>query len=148
MKKSPFLLAFVLTLLVCSCAPKFSQSAYYVDYRPAYNMGVFVSESNSVSFDYEPIASLMVNEYNGEVTTEKRSYSYQKGEDIYGEPDIKVEKKTNWRSANFSSALTFAAQQCLDMGGDGLINLNFEPIKDKDGVVVGVTVSGMVIHRK
>ena len=85
MKKSPFLLAFVLTLLVCSCAPKFSQSAYYVDYRPAYNMGVFVSESNSVSFDYEPIASLMVNEYNGEVATEKRSYSYQKGEDIYGE---------------------------------------------------------------
>lgn len=54
MKKIFSLLLFA-TLIFSSCAPKIHMSSYSIDLSRYNSSGFFITESNSVSFDYSPI---------------------------------------------------------------------------------------------
>lgn len=135
-----------------SCMPKLSQKAYLVDYRTASQNGkVFISESNSVNFEYEPIGSLIVIEKPGAVDKKKVSFTAagdSSTDPIYGEEKNIIKKYLNqtYQSASIQSALNFAADQAIQLGGDGIINLKMEIlIMNKEEVA---QISGMVIKRK
>ena len=149
MKKFILLAAAVAAMALTSCVsvPKFTQVAYALDYQKAGKGRVFITESNSVNFDYEPIASLVVVEEEGK-SVSKVEIAEEKGDEVYGpQSTIKVKTK-GWRDANLYSALEFAVEQCEKMGGDGIINLRNRTITNSVGHVTSVEVTGMVIRRK
>lgn len=143
MKK--ILLIAIAALSLTSCMPKFTQSCYVLDYQQANQGGkVFFSESNSVSFDYVPIASIIVVEKDG-VVRSKIKPSKDDGE-IYGTQEAlhKISPSKDYRLATCTSALNYAAKCCLEMGGDAIINLQFDKIEGQEAVYV----KGMVIKRR
>ena len=125
----------IAALTSCVTPVKFQQNAGFIDY--AAFPGMFLSESNSVSFDYQPIGSLYAEEMSGEFQVVKKKIG---NNEIYGDEFAVVDGK--YRQASPQSALAFAAAKAKEMGGDGVINLHIEKI---DG---GYAVTGMVIRRK
>ena len=138
-----------LAISVSSCAPKFSQTAYFVDYQQAAEGKVFITESNSVSFDYTPIGSILVEEVAGKYK-EQLSLSdrqaFKKTDPIYGDLDQSA-SKNSYRYPNAESALDYAANSALKMGGDGIINLKMVSSMSNDKRPM-LTITGMVIKRK
>ena len=119
----------------CVTSTEFQQLAGFIDYSMF--PGMFLTESNSVSFDYQPIGSLYAEETSGDIRTVRKEI---KNNEIYsGGYEIADGK---YRLANPQSALAFATDKAKQMGGNGIINLH---IKKIDG---GYCVTGMVIKRK
>lgn len=132
----------------CVSVPKFEQYVGFIDYAKItdeYN--VFVTEANSVSFEYSPVGSIDVTEISGmkEVPvvssvpsdTIKSSVKSTKG---YSKT------KSLYVLATPESAVCFAAKKAKEMGGTGIINLDilFTVQNNRPAYVV----SGMVIKRK
>ncbi|MBD5275132.1 MAG: hypothetical protein HDS37_03400 [Bacteroides sp.] len=137
-----------LALSVSSCAPKFSQVSYFVDYRQAADGKVFLTESNSVSFDYTPIGSILIEETAGNFKEYKEMSEKSKVRDIdpiYG--DYQPYMSKGYRFPTAASALDYVANKALEMGGDGIINLKMVSTKSKDNRMQ-LVISGMVIKRK
>ncbi len=139
----------IIAISFASCAPKVSQRAYFVDYQSAADGKVFITESNSVSFDYTPIGSILIEEIAGQYKeslslTDRQSY--KKTDPIYGDLDQSASKKY-YRYPNAESALDYAANSALKMGGDGIINLKMESSISNDKRPM-LTITGMVIKRK
>ena len=132
----------------CLSHSPLSHVTYYTDYQEASQGKLFISEANSVNFEYEPLGSILVEEIPGSVkitvpTTEKERQRDNDG--LYGAvPATKT--ITSYSQATAQTALNYAASQAITMGGDGLINLKLTSyIKDEKRIV---QVTGMVIKRK
>lgn len=118
----------------CETAEKFSQGCSVIDYSAF--PGMFLTESNSVNFEYQPIASLYAHELTGQYKVVKKKVQT---DDIYNDEYEVTEG--HMRYANPQSALAYAAQKAREMGGNGIINLRIVKI-DR-----GYSVTGMVIKR-
>lgn len=124
-----------------SCTPLvFEQNAGYIDYSAF--PGIFISESNSVSFEYQPIGSLYAEEISGQYQVVKKKVGTN---EIYGDEYAVVDGK--YRHADPQSALAFAVQKVKQMGGDGIINLKINSAKSEDKRRM-YYVTGMVIKRR
>lgn len=144
---------FISTIFICSllalvsCRTPMTHTTYYIDYQEAGQGKVFITEANSVSFEYEPLGSILVEETSGMIkitvpTTEKERNS----DSIYGTgPTTKT--VNSYSRATAQTALNYAATEVLLLGGDGIINLQLSATRDKSGTPI-VSVSGMVIKRK
>lgn len=142
-------MAIVALSILNSCSNKFIQNSYFVDYWTAGLDGkVFLTESNSVSFEYEPIGSILIEEIQGQdkvaVFTSEKSI-YKKTDPIYNDNSNSA-SKTTLRMPSYSSALQCASKEALRMGGDGIINIKAtSTLVDKRNAIY---VSGMIIKRK
>lgn len=146
MKKLTLLMSAFVMLAVGSCNTPKSHVTYYIDYQKAGNGKVFITESNSVSFEYMPLGTILVEETPGFVevtvpTTEKE----RQDDPLYGSgASTKTVKK--YSNATAQSALNYAAEEALTLGGDGIINLRLSSYYvGKERIV---QVSGMVIKRE
>ena len=131
-----------------SCTPKFSQVSYFVDYRQAAGGKVFLTESNSVSFEYNPVGSILIEETAGTFKEYKEMSEKEKSRNldpIYG--DYQPDMSKGYRFPTAASALDYAANKALEMGGDGIINLKMVSTRSKDKRMQ-LVISGMVIKRK
>lgn len=149
MKKISIYLFAMCMLAMVSCKsmlPQFTQRTYVLDYISAGRGQVFLSEANSVSFEYEPIASIVVTSKDGYVKKAKVSKDY--GSDNYSDSDTKTTYKDEWQNSTYSMTLDRAVEECLRMNGNGIINLSFSPNYDSNGTLIGNTLRGMVIRRK
>lgn len=135
--KKIFALFIIIALMMGSCASpvKFKQIAGCIDYSMF--PGMFLTESNSVSFEYQPIGSLYAEETSGAYQIVKKKVG---NNEIYGDEYAVVDGK--YRYAHPQSALAFAAEKAKEMGGDGIINLRINSTDE------GYCVTGMVIKRK
>ncbi len=149
--KATFFLSVVLTIfLLASCAPKISytKSVGFVDYSVYQNKGIFLTESNSVNFEYDAIGSVTAVIYSGDaVLTQKKNVDKN---DIYGEQTT-VQNKMGWKTANPEDALEAAVSEVISKGGDGLINIKITPTTEvgtSKTARSGFLVTGMAIKRK
>ncbi len=159
MKKFSFFLCLMMALLT-SCLPTFKNTVYFTDYRSVAKNGFFVTEANTVSFDYEPIGSMTLNQYNGVTAANEISVNKENGkekevtgyDDVYmdklPEKNYKSEKKKgNYKYATAESALEAFAEEAKSKGADGVIGLRIGFVSLKDSRT-GIEVSGMLIRRK
>jgi hypothetical protein len=110
-------------LLVTLCAlfsgcTSYKEMITVIDYSKYAKSGFFLSESNAVSFEYEPIGSLQAYVRDG----------------IHHYPEIRI--------ATIDDAVRVLCETSVDLKADGIINLRFDRVKD------GVTATGMAIKRK
>lgn len=160
MKKLLLTVCAVMALTLCSCLSTFKNTVYFTDYRPVAQNGFFVTEANTVPFDYDPIGSMTLKQYNGienqnEVNNEKESKVKKEVtgyDDVYmdklPEKTAKPEKKkSKYKYATAESALEAFAEVAKNKGANGVIGLRIQFISYKDSKE-GIEVSGMLIHRK
>lgn len=138
----------VLVLSMASCKIPFKQEAYFLDYQKIGLGKVLLTESNSVSFDYESIGSLYVVEESG---FEKERKVKKHNDDYYDNlgfrsdsPEYSYSSK-GYRKASVESALRRAVGEAMESGGDAIINLKYkyEYNKQRDCWIV----TGMIVRR-
>lgn len=146
----------VIAVLLSSCADKilYSITAVSVDYSSYAERGFFITESNSVNFDYQPIGSIYVQTSSGYDSTGIKQPKQKIS--IYDEQyNTKIKIKTGpWRSVGFVTAIEVLYKKSIELGADGLINLNrtYVPAQySKNGGIMypdKVIITGMAIKRK
>lgn len=145
-------LIFTIILLVTSCSNKYPRMIYNssIDYSSYTKNGFFITESNSVSFDYEAIGSVTTQITDGwEVVKGKKPEG--KSYDYY---ELKKIKYGEYLPLQYEDAIDQIVSQAKRMGANGLINLTFTytgSISGKYGGLISpekITVSGMAIKRK
>ncbi|MDE7466714.1 MAG: hypothetical protein K2M59_09915 [Muribaculaceae bacterium] len=130
-----------------SCYPKSHDEVYYLDYSALNRQGFYITESDVVAFDFDPVGSVLLIQHSGyeDIVISKDPYQMDspKGytDDIYGSGNVK--KKKSYKAASVPGALSSLSQVAKDLGADGVINLKFS-----GDAVRGIAVSGMLIKRK
>lgn len=145
-----FLITIVPTVLFSSCAPKvlYTSNVGFVDYSSYQNEGIFLSESNSVNFEYDAIGSVTAVVFSGEAVLSQTQHVDK--DEMYGEYTT-VKNKMGWKTARPEDALNEAVTQVKSRGGNGLINIKITPTTEMTASKVvrsGFLVSGMVIKRQ
>lgn len=149
--KKIILLFFTTSLLVSCAVPRkaYVRESSAVDFSEYARKGFFITESNSVSFPYEPISSVSALVESGyEVLGEKRSAS----DELYG---LNLNTKYGeFIRAKSQDALDELYEKSREMGADGIINLkiDYTPLRtSSNGSVISwesYYITGMAIKRK
>ncbi|MDE6237847.1 MAG: hypothetical protein K2M45_08270 [Muribaculaceae bacterium] len=137
------MLALSLAASLTSCYPKFSDRVYFLDYSTFADKGFFITESNTVPFDYKPIGSVYVEQHSGMVNVSVEPKGDPRLSDaIYGE-DRRGSTKKKWSNVSSDTALQSVFQAGQSVGADGIINLHIEGNAGQ-----GIILTGMLIKRK
>ncbi len=151
MKK--FLFTAICAFLLTSCAVKYPYKRYSstIDFSDATRAGFFLTESNSVSFPYEPIGSVSaVVESGFEVIGQNKE---QTKDDIYSYSELAKLKFGKYKFAEPEDAISELISAAQKLGANGIINLNLRytgAIYDKNGNIISPSsyvVSGMAIKK-
>jgi len=141
--KKLLLILFAACLASCST---YGPVVNFVDYSTYNEQGVFLTESNSVSFEYEPVGSVNVLLYSGYAKQDpaKQTSLKQQGVDpramVVGSPSV-------YRSATAQEALKIAVDQAQKNGANAIINLSYEFIPSGKNSPAGWFVSGMAVRK-
>lgn len=150
MRKTILFLLLLSAITLTSCSVKYPVvlRTASIDYLVHMNNNFFLTESNSVSFDYTPVGSMQVSLQDGwEVKKGKKDSGY------YDMDDLRRVKYGDYAPATYEDALQHLVDLAKDSGADGIIGLKFhyqDAPRNQFGTKVGwgkVTVSGMAIKR-
>lgn len=139
----------VLCISSVSCTPKFSSKVYYTDYQRYSDAGFFITESNTVSFDYVPVGSVVIRQTAGVMSDteiisqnvpEKRGY-----DELYGELE-KKRHSNSWKLPSDYTALDAVYKVAKEQNADGIINLKITMPEVNNADII--ELSGMLIKRK
>lgn len=153
MRKLTFLVAVIATFAMTSCSLSvkipYRYSMSYIDYNTvSQQYGVFITESNSVGFDYQPIGSISLMERSG---NEVKSSESEAKDGVYSKSLITTVKYGDWIDASIDELLKIACQKAIEQGGNGIINMKIEylPSTVVNNVVYseGYRITGMIIKR-
>nr|DAX16076.1 MAG TPA: Selenium binding protein, Selenium-Binding Protein [Caudoviricetes sp.] len=153
MKKILALLLLSLSLISCSTyLPAPRSYIGFVDYAPFTEKGIFITESNSVSFNYEPIGSILVEETGGwgyknpKIGNNKGSHN-----DDYLAPVFRSMAKKIYYPEKLQTAFDNLAIKLKELNANGIINLKisyYKEVDSKSKLLVGkIIVTGMAIKR-
>ena len=157
--KGKILLFLGAALMLASCESvkkSFSNSCYITDYSVAAKAGFFITESNTVPFDYEPIGSVVFIQESGWEKKKKQksdSSSVEGFDDVYGDhrPSYmrkEQEKSGDYRYASTESAITELMNDAFSLNADGILNFKQEVEFDLSQKPNKIIISGMLFKRK
>lgn len=154
-KKVLFLLALLPFMFSCSTIGKFPyvQEASIMDYSQYEKKGFFITEANSVSFEYEAVGSVSAKVESGfEVIGGKKIKAI--GDDIY-QKQMATKTKVSYGefvAATPNQALDLLYKKAVENNANGIINLKISPITQYTqaygNIVTGYFATGMAIKRK
>lgn len=140
MKKVLFSFMLVLVMLSCSTV-KYGTYSSMIDFRYYMDKGFFITQSNSVSFDYEPIGYVQAFSYSGVDDKAKKKYKKDYEQSFYA--------NEGWREANIYDAIEGLYNECLKNGANGVIDLKMDVVVDDEtGYVKKAIATGMAIKKK
>ncbi|HCJ27461.1 hypothetical protein PO397_22980 [Bacteroides ovatus] len=150
--KKVLLFVFAIGLLT-SCAtsaisyPEPYGFSTFLDYSPLTNKGIYVTESNSVSFDYKTLGSVSATEVSGWVKKEKVLKVANKNkknnvDDMYADVE---RNQSNGKYMRMSPSLDVAMERMAntlkEVDANGIINLKIRWEPDR------IIISGMAIRK-
>ena len=151
MKKVLF---FILAIgLLTSCAtstisyPEPYGFSTFLDYSLLTNKGIYVTESNSVSFDYKTLGSVSATEVSGWVKKEKELKVANKNkknnvDDMYADVERNQSNGKYMRmSPSLDAAMERMANTLKEVDANGIINLKIHWEPDR------IIISGMAIRK-
>lgn len=146
MKKLFLIISVVAILSSCSSKVLYQSSTGFVNYSAYARNGFFLTESNSVSFDYTPIGSVTATVLSGYLKT--KSVTWDKGDGIY--PSTPSTSKYKWQYASVDDAVAALVNIAIEQGANGIINLKIERYDGYDENNArreGLLISGMAIRK-
>jgi len=143
------ILFFTAVVMLASCST-YTPMVNFIDYSGYIDQGMFLTESNSVSFDYQPVGSINVLLYSGFAKTNQQPAPTEtKKEKVLSDgvyySGNSAQSKGNYQTATIQEALRIAVQEAKSKGANGIINLSFEYVPYIKGSPSGWYVSGMAI---
>lgn len=140
------------TLLLVSCAPVYQLAprSYIgiIGYSPLTEKGIYVTESNSVSFDYKAIGSVYAEEIGGWVRKDGKPESSDPKEAYYL---ISSGKKKIYVQPDINAIFKKLVDQLKQSGANGIVNLKIESTTEQDFVSKlsydKIIVTGMAIKK-
>nr|DAY43987.1 MAG TPA: Selenium binding protein [Caudoviricetes sp.] len=118
-----------------------------VDYSTLTKQGIFVTESNSVNFSYEPIGSIVAEETGGWSRKDDRSNIRESKDDYY----VGSMSKKVYRAPDVQMAFANLASRLHEIDANGVINLKIASTMEFDQAsklsVQKITVTGMAIRK-
>lgn len=143
--------------LITSCYPAktlFHQESSHVDYRPYSKTDFFLTEANSVSFEYSPISSVISIVKPGYVdkkdivkTKEEKDFK----DDLYAN-NKHLKLGSDFKLASPQDALDGLVKEAKKLGANGIINLKITSFIEKvslgNGIqpdLIGYSATGMAI---
>lgn len=148
--KKAILLIFAIGLFTsCGVTTKLPEPYGYssfLDYSPLTKRGIYVTESNSVSFDYQTIGSVAATEVGGWVkkkeVKEVKKTTKDREDDMYAGVDRNQNagKKVHV-SPSLNAAMERMANTLKDVGANGIINLKVQMDHHR------IVISGMAIRK-
>ena len=154
MRKFLFISVTALLLSACATMPKRAYTSYSAsfDFTEFTNDGFFITESNSVSFDYDPIGSISGVVTSGyEVLGKEKQGASKMGDDVYAKEKTEKVKYGEYKYADFRNVLFEIVESAKKMGANGIINLDvtYSPgtndMYGNEVVPSSYTASGMAI---
>ncbi len=154
--KKLILLFTVFLIVSCKIYKPYYHFTLTIDYNKYAKEGFFFSESNSVMFEYTPIASLTAYAESGDeilgiekVKVEKDEIDYDPKKTTYNEEIV----WGNWKRASAQETLDQMYEKALKLGADGIINLRIEyhpeiKIEKQPTQYEYYVITGMAIKRK
>ena len=128
--------------LLSSCKASFYQYYYVVDFKSYHEQGFFITESNSVNFEYNPVGSVSVLA-GGFVESIPR-----KNKEEYGNsPKYELSKGGGKFLLTTDGAMSIFVDKCKELNADGVINFVIVTMIDKNDIP-SHRLSGMAIKRK
>ena len=126
-----------ISVFLVSCSTRIYQLHYVVDLNPYSEQGFFITESNSVNFEYTPVGS--VETIAGGVDNSGRNKNYD---------DVSY-KYTQGRGYTLTTAgaMSMFVEKCKELKADAVINFGINTTLDKSGNPVH-RISGMAIKMK
>lgn len=147
--KKILLLSFC-TIALSSCAtylPAPKSVIGMIDYSGLTNRGIFVTESNSVSFDYEPIGSIYVEEVGGWIRKDGKPNFVDSKDDYY----VGSSSKKVYQAPDIQAVYVKLSNKLKDVNANGLINLKIISTSEFDQLsktTVGkIVITGMAINK-
>lgn len=147
MKSHLFFFSIIFVFFFSSCVI-YSPLVSFVDYSTFNDNGIFLTESNSVNFTYEPIGSINILFYSDYTVKKKQETSgikNEKGDDIYFSPTSRALKFKG--STAIQEALRLTVEQAKIKGANAIINLRYEYVPGYKYTPPGWHVSGMAIRK-
>ena len=115
------------------------------------NQGIFVTESNSVNFAYEPIGSISIDELGGWVRKDSKKRAANIKEDYYYNSPNPYNGKQVYQAPDLDNMFNKLAAELHELGANGIINLKItqtvEFQKEIKQFIHRVTISGMAISK-
>lgn len=140
-----FICMLIIIFTSCNVYDPYIISNHTIDFSSYSKEGFFITESNSVSFEYEPIGSIITEVYSGYNAEEIK---IKEENEIYGEI-TKTIKKGVYVKASPDDAIYFLIEQAKELGANGIINLKIQPVSSKNEYkIIGYYVTGMAIKKK
>ena len=144
------LVLIVATWLFTSCAtyrPTPKSFFGIIDYSALTSKGLFVTESNSVNFDYQAIGSVIAEEIGGWISKSSKQQSVSASDEYY----VGASSKKMYKAPDVQAAFDNIEKHLSSIGANGIINLNITTSYEIDLVsklpVDKITVSGMAIRK-
>lgn len=148
MKKLTYLISVALIFASCSSKMVAVQSSSALDYTKFEKDGLFLTESNSVSFNYQAIASISALNLSGfKKAADARK---QAAKDYFSDIETDVKLSANWFNATREGVLIDLCKKAKEQGANGIINIKITYISipfDKDTNQTGYEASGMAIKK-
>lgn len=145
--KKFFIIALVSVILTgCSSSIPYVVDASFIDYSVYSKNGVFLTESNSVNFEYEPVGSVSSTVFSGNIKGVKKSSFID--EELYTKES--TERCNKWKKADVRDAISQLVEVAKNQGANGIINLKIQPISEKTSentYRTGFLVTGMAIKK-
>lgn len=115
-----------------------------IDYSMLTKEGYFVTESNSVSFDYEAIGSIYAVEVGGWVSKDGKTGPTDLKEKYY----INSNHKQVYQAPNLQKVYRNLANKLKSVGANGIINLKVNFTTDSSiGNPQKIVITGMAIKK-
>lgn len=138
-------------ILFSSCAtmrPVPKSIATVIDYSILTQKGLFVTESNSVSFDYEAVGSVFIEETGGWISKDAKVSTNNQNDDSYFNPSggNKI-----YRAPSLQISFNNLSEKLESIGANGIINLKISSSSELNRAynvyVEKITITGMAIKK-
>ena len=144
MKRLTLLLLTAISFSSCmSIRPATSTSSYSIDYSKFADKGFFITESNSVSFNYTPLSSVYSSQTSGYELLLVNGVVQKTSS--YNGPAVPKTTKT-YIDASPEAVLSALYENAIKQGANGIINLNITSITSVSGRPT-ITATGMAIKK-
>ncbi|MFZ4800357.1 MAG: hypothetical protein ACOYMA_22905 [Bacteroidia bacterium] len=143
MKKTMFFALVLFFFSGCYTPPHFySLKSNIISYAKYSDKGFFITESNSVNFEYVTI---------GNITTESTTGYVDKNNKIVDSKDRRYDSAVNYRVANLEDAFEKLFEDALKAGANGVINVKMNYISTSGSGYITYPskwmLTGMLIKR-
>ncbi|SDG68422.1 hypothetical protein SAMN05421827_109152 [Pedobacter terrae] len=146
MKKLMLLTLLAAGLTSCSVRLPVVRTSSAIDYSEYAKQGIFLTESNSVNFSYEPIASVSAIHLSGYELSDKGEKKFK--DDVLGSlSGTNVVTTGVFSSATRSSVLAELCKKAHLAGGNGIINLKINFVPATPSTYSGYEATGMAIKK-